>query len=268
MRSQRDFLSGLTVLIFTGVLLLAVAVGAPSGWADTLTLKDGQVIQGLLVERTETAVKFKVGGVGGQELNFPMSAVQDISFGAPAAPAAQPAPAAPAPAVPAATQAGGSVTITAGTGLLVKMQSSVVTGKSKRGDPFITVLEKAVTVEGKTVFPKGTKVYGRVAEAVAAGRVRGQAKLIIHLDEIETGSGTVAINTKSHEFQGQRSGTLRKVAVGAAIGNIDNDNNRKKGGQEGAAYGGIVAVMTPGNQIAVNPGTLMEFVLSASVKVN
>jgi hypothetical protein len=248
------------------ILILALLVAIPSlAAADTLTLKDGQVLNGTFKGMDGGKYKFEAFG---NAMEFEADKVQSLDLGDKApAPAAQPAPAAPAPAAPTAAQSGGSVTITAGTGLLVKMQSSVVTGKANKGDPFITVLEKPVSVDGKTVFPKGTKVYGRVAEAVAAGRVRGQAKLIIHLDEIETKSGIIAINTQSHEYQGAKSGTLRKVAVGAAIGNIDRDDNRKKGAQEGAAWGGVVAVMTPGNQIAINPGTLMEFVLSSPVKV-
>jgi hypothetical protein len=234
--------------------------------ADTLTLKDGQVLKGTFKGMAGGNYKFEAFG---NTMEIEADKVQSLDLGDQApAPAAQPAKAAPAPAAPVAVPASGSVTIPQGTGLLVKMQSSVVTGKANKGDPFITVLEKPVAVDGKTIFPKGTKVYGRVVEAVKAGRVRGQAKLIIHLDEIETKSGIIAINTQGHEYQGARSGTLRKVAVGAAIGNIDNDRNRKKGAQEGAAYGGVVAVMTPGNQVAINPGTLMEFVLTSPVKVN
>jgi len=253
------------------ILILVLLVAMPSlSLADTLTLKDGQVIKGTFKGMAGGNYKFEAFG---NIMEVEADKVQSLDLGDQApAPAAQPAaaappPAAPAPAAPAAAQAGGAVTVPAGTNFLVKMQSSVVTGKANKGDPFITVLEKPVTVDGKTVFPKGTKVYGRVAEAVAAGRVRGQAKLIIHLDEVETKSGIIAINTQGHEYQGAKSGTLRKVAVGAAIGNIDNDRNRKKGAQEGAAIGGVVAVMTPGNQIAVNPGTLMEFVLTSPVKV-
>ncbi len=248
------------------VIILAILVAIPTvSLADTLTLKDGQVLKGTFKGMDGGRYKFEAFG---NTMEFDADKVQSLDLGDQApAPAAQPAPAAPAPAVPTAAQTGGSMTVTAGTSLLVKMQSSVVTGKSKKGDPLITVLEKAVTVDGKTVFPKGTKVYGRVVEAVKAGRIAGQAKLIIHLDEIETKSGIIAINTQGHEYQGARSGTLRKVAVGAAIGNIDNDRNRKKGAQEGAAIGGVVAVMTPGNQVAINPGTLMEFVLISPVKV-
>jgi hypothetical protein len=253
------------------ILILALLVAIPSlALADTLTLKDGQVLKGKFIGKEGGKYTFETLG---NKMEFDEASVQSLDIGgAPPASATEPAavappPAAPAPAAPTAAQAADGATVPQGTALLVKMQSSVVTGKANKGDPFITVLEKPVTVDGKTVFPKGVKAYGRVVEAVVAGRVRGQAKLILHLDEIETGSGTVAINTQSHEYQGAKSGTLRKVAVGAAIGNIDNDNNRKKGSQEGAAFGAAAAVMTPGNQIAINAGTLMEFVLMAPVKV-
>ncbi len=248
------------------ILILAILVAIPAlSMADTITLDDGQTLKGTFRGISGGKVHFQAFG---NNMEFPVAKVVTLTMeGQAAAPVAQPAPATPTTASPTATQAGGSLTVTAGTGLLVKMQSSVVTGKANKGDPFITVLEKPVTVDGKIVFPKGTKVYGHVVEAVAARRVAGQAKLIIHLDEIETVSGAIAINTQSHEYQGARSGTLRKVAVGAALGNIDRDDNRKKGAQEGAAYGGVVAVMTPGNQIAINAGTLMEFVLIAPVKV-
>lgn len=247
----------------TPIIILAILVAIPTlSPADTITLDDGQTLKGTFKGISGGKVQFNAFG---NDMEFPVGKVVTLTMEGQAAaptPAAKPAPA-PAPA-----QATGSLTVPQGTGFLVKMQSSIVTGKTGKGSPFITVLEKPVTVNGKTVFPKGSKAYGRVVESVAARRVAGQAKLIIQLVEIDTKSGTVSINTQSHEFQGAKSGTLRKVAVGAAIGNLDRDDNRKKGAQEGAAYGGIVAVMTPGNQIAINPGTLMEFVLIAPVKVD
>jgi hypothetical protein len=249
------------------VLILIALVAIPSFvLADTITLDDGQTLKGTFKGISGGKVQFQAFG---NSMEFPVGKVVTLTMeGQAAAPAAQPAKAAPAPAAPAPARAGGPVTIPAGTGLLVKMQTAIVTGKVKPGDPFIAVVEKPITIDGKTVIRKGAKAYGRVVEAVAARRLAGQAKLIIQIVEVETASGTVSINTQSHEFQGAKSGTLRKVAVGAAIGNIDRDDNRKKGAQEGAAYGGIVAVMTPGNQIAINPGTLMEFRLVAPVKVD
>ena len=247
------------------ILILAILVAIPAlSMADTITLDDGQTLKGTFRGISGGKVQFQAFG---NDMEFPVGKVVTLTMEGQAAtltPAAKPAP---APAAPAA-KATGSATIPQGTGFLVKMQSSVVTGKANKGDPFITVLEKPVTVNGKTVFPKGSKAYGRVVEAVAARRVAGQAKLIIQLVEIETKGGMISINTQGHEYVGARSGTLRKVAVGAAIGNIDNDRNRKKGAQEGAAYGGVVAVMTPGYQVAINAGTLIEFRLITPAKVN
>jgi hypothetical protein len=119
-------------------------------------------------------------------------------------------------------------------------------------------------VNGQTVFAQGAKVYGRVVESIAARRIAGTAKLIIQVTEVETAGGPVVVGTEAHSYEGARSGTLRKVAVGAAIGSIDNN---KEGAQKGAAYGGVVAAMTPGNQIQIKAGTLMTFRLSAPVTV-
>jgi hypothetical protein len=259
------------LLRITPILILTILVAIPTlALADTLTLKDGQVLKGTFQGMEGGKYKFEAFG---NTMEFDADKVQSLDLGdkAPAA-AAQPAKAAPpaaapAPAAPPAAQAAGPVTIPQGTGFLVKMQSSIVTGKTGKGDPFITVLEKPVVVDGKTVFPKGTKAYGRVVESVAARRMAGQAKLIIQLVEVETKGGMVSINTQGHEYVGAKSGTLRKVAVGAAIGNVANDDNRKKGAQEGAAYGAMAAAITPGNQIAIQPGALLEFVLVAPVKV-
>lgn len=254
------------------IFILAFLVGMPSlSTADTLTLKDGQVLKGTFKGMDGGNYKFEAfGNTNVIEADKVQSLDVESQGTAPAAQpaAAAPPPAAPAPAAPADAQAGGAVTVPTGTIFLVKMQSAVVTGKANKGDPFITALEKPVMMDGKTVFPKGTKFYGRVVEAVVAGRIAGQAKLVIQLNEIETKGGMLSINTESHEYQGARSGTLRKVAVGAAIGNVASDDSYKKGAQEGAAYGAAAAAMTPGNQIAINAGTLLEFVLVAPVKVN
>jgi len=227
MRSQRDFLSGLTVLIFTGAVLLAVAVGTPSVWADTLTLKDGQVIQGLLVERTETAVKFSVGGVGGQVLNFPMSAVQNISFGAPAAPAA-PAATSPAPAPAAA----GNVTVSAGMPMVVKLQDTIDSRKHKANHKFTASLEGDLVSGGVVVAPKGSVVYGVITSAKRSGRLRGQTELVLALTEINVNNQLKPIVTSSIKAAGGQTGkqTAGRAARGAAVGALAD-------GSDGAATG-------------------------------
>ena len=255
-----------TFLRSVPLLILVLLLAAPTfTMADTLTLTDGQVLRGKFLGMEGGDFKFEVLGntmvIAADKVQSLEREGQDTT----------PAAAAPAPPTPASAPAPGSVSISAGTALLVQIQTDLVTGSSNEGDPFIAVLERDVHVEGQRVFARGTRVFGRVVESVAARRVAGRARLAIRLEKIETGSGEVVINTQAETFEGDRSGTARKVAVGAAIGSVAGRNSwsstAKRGTQSGAAYGGIVAVMTPGNQIAINRGTLMEFVLSDPVQV-
>jgi hypothetical protein len=265
---------------FIPILILAILVAMPSlSSADTLTLKDGQVLKGKFIGMAGGNYKFEALG---NTMEIEADKVQSLDVGDQApAPAAQPAPAAPAPAAPtaaqpaqapappapAAAQVTGMPTVAAGTDLMVKMGTTIMTGKSNKGDPFTAVLERPVIVDGKTVLPSGTKFYGKIVEAVAAGRVRGQAKLVIQLVEIETKGGIIPINVQKHEYLGPKSDTLRKVAVGAAVGNVTSDDGYKKGAQQGAAIGGAAAVMSSGKQIGINSGTLLEFRLLGPVNV-
>jgi hypothetical protein len=257
MRSQRDFLSGLTVLIFTGVLLLVFAIGAPSGWADTLTLKDGQVIQGLLVERSETAVKFKVGGVGGQELNFPMSAVQNISFGAPPAPES---PAAPPPAP--APAAAGNVTVSAGMPMVVKLQDTIDSRKHKANHKFTAALEGDLVSGGVVVAPKGSTVYGVITSAKRSGRLRGQTELVLTLTEINVNDQLKPIVTSKIKASGGKTGkqTVGRAARGAAVGGLVDGSD---GAETGAKIALGLSIVGGGGDISIPQGTLLEFRLEA-----
>ena len=243
------------------VLVISIAVFGPVPcWADTLTLDDGQVLKGSFKGIAGGKVQFEAFG---NTMVFPAGKIKSLTLeGQQAAPAPT---AKPAPSVaPAKAPGTGPVTVPPGTDLVVKLQTNLVTGRSHKGDPFICSLEKPVVVNGQTVFAKGSKVYGRVVESIAARRLAGRAKLIIQVTEVEIAGNPVVVGTEAHSYEGASSGTLRKVAVGAALGSVDDN---KEGAQRGAAYGGAVAAMTPGNQIQIKAGTLMTFRLSAPVTV-
>ena len=152
---------------------------------------------------------------------------------------------------PASAVAQDMVTVSAGTSLLVKMQSSVVTGQAKKGDSFTAVLEKSVTVAGKTVFPRGAKAYGLVLEAVEKGNISGHPALGIHLVEIETVSGTASIKTLSQGFIGTTQGTVNSVITGKVVGQA----------------GPGISVDASG-QVAIKSGALVEFSLVDPVEIN
>jgi len=152
---------------------------------------------------------------------------------------------------PASALAQDMVTVSAGTSLLVKMQSAVVTGEAKKGDHFTAVLEKSVTVDGKTVFHMGAKATGLVLEAVEKGNISGHPALGIYLVEIETASGTASIKTLSQGFVGTSEGTVNRITAGAVVGQ--------------AGHG--ISVDASG-QVAIKSGAMVEFNLVDPVEIN
>jgi len=156
-----------------------------------------------------------------------------------------------AAAVPSHSRADGAVTVPAGTAILVKMQSAVVTGEASKGDSFTAILEKSVVVNGETVFARGTRVHGQVIVSVDVGNISGRPAMALHLVEVETETGTVPIKTLSQGFIGTTQGTVNSVIAGKVVGQT----------------GPGVAVDSSG-RVTVKPGALIEFSLLDPVEVD
>src|SRR5262249_10829641 len=121
---------------------------------------------------------------------------------APAAASAAPTATAPTPPpdeVKPEAKPAPKVTVPAGTKLRVALLDAVSSDKSQDGDTFLASLNEPVVTNGKTVFAKGTKVRGRVVEAVESGRVKGRASLQLKLTEIVRDKGkNISISTKKN----------------------------------------------------------------------
>ena len=152
--------------------------------------------------------------------------------------------------MPSPGAAQNAVTVPAGTGLLVKIETPLMTGEAGSGDPFTGVLDKSVAVDGKTVFTRGTRVHGQVIVAVDVGNISGRPAMGLHLLEVEAASGTVSIKTRSQGFVGTTQGTVNRIAAGAVVGEA----------------GPGIAVDSSG-RVTVKPGALVEFQLADPVEV-
>ncbi|MEX0330087.1 MAG: hypothetical protein AB3N64_01575 [Puniceicoccaceae bacterium] len=241
-----------------GILCACPAIG------DVLELKSGDKIQGTFVGRTDEGVQFQVGS---QTLVYPHDEVANLQFGGqqPAQPAAKPeVPAQPAEAQPAQSQV---VTVNAGTGLLVRMGSTISTASSKQGEFFSSTLESDLVQNGVVVAPKGTTVYGKITVLQQAGRLAGQNRLELQVTDILIDNVRVPVVTAGVGAEGAREGakTVRNTAVGAGIGALARSDS-SKGARRGAAAGAGVS-MAKGQPIVINRGTLMEFRLTAPLTV-
>ncbi len=231
-------------LIILGSLSLALPVAA-----DVLELKNGTVLKGNYVGGTQSTVHFDSGS-GAQAIQ--KSQVISLTFTVPA----PPGKAAPA-RTPAASSSSQTVTLPAGTTLMVRMMDSV-SSKNKAGTPFTTKLEYDLGgLKG------GATVYGRIQSSTDAGRVMGQSTLDLRLSQIVVNGQSIPIATSGFQEAAQKSGVkvAKGAAAGAAIGALAGAPG--KGAANGAVVGGVIH----GKSITVPPGTLLEFTLLQPVTV-
>jgi hypothetical protein len=246
--------------------------------ADTLELKNGQVLQGKYLGGTQAVLRFEVNG---EVQTFNTNEIVALTFtghSGSAAPAAAPmaAPAAaPARASAAAASApGGGVTIPAGQTLLVRMIDGVDSSKNHVGDMFHASLETDLTVNDTVVARKGTDVYGRLAEAKEAGHMSGSAELQLELTRMVIDGKDYPLVSSDYSLKGKGRGsnTAKKVGGGAVAGAIigaiaGGGAGAAIGAGVGSAAGAGVQVFTRGQQVKVPSETLLEFRLQQPAMV-
>jgi hypothetical protein len=247
----------------------AVFIAIPA-LADTLQMKDGRVIQGKFLGGTQASVQFETNG------KIDLYNVEDIisvTFTAQAHERPAPAresesPEAPAPPArpPAVTSNSGSISVPAGTHVLVRMIDSVDSDKNSVGDRFRASLEQDFVVEGAVIAPKGADAYGRLAEAKGAGHFEGKAQLKLELTDLVINSRMHPIITGDYEVSGASRGadTAKKVGIGAVAGTVigaiaGGGKGAAIGAGVGAGAGAAVQVMTKGEQVHVPSETLLDF---------
>ncbi len=224
------------------LLLLGLVLLVNPATAQTLTLVDGETIQGRYMGGTQETIIFEVNG---ETQIFSITEVESLSFDYESVSAAA------AQAAPVTT-----ITVPAGTLILVKLDQTIVTGRNKAGERFTATLEADVVVEGYVIGPRGTKLYGKIVEAQKGGRLARVASLQLTLTDFMVDNQLRPMHTDVFGVEGTRQGTLAKIAVGAAVGGIAGGES---GLNEGAAVGLAAAAMTPGNQIQLPKGALIEF---------
>ena len=256
----------LVSLVAAGILSLGITARA-----DILEMKDGRIVEGRYMGGTRRNVQFLVDG---QRQFFRVDEIdavifEDESRGGNAAPAAR-----VSQRIRSRSRAatGQTLTIPAGTRLLVRMIDGVDSKRNRIGDRFRASLETALTVNGTIVAPKGTDVYGRLTEAKGAGRVRGRAELGLELTDIVIGERSYPLMTGEYGERGGSAGTGKKVGGGAALGAVigaiaGGGSGALKGAAIGGAAGTGVAVATKGQQVRVPSETVLEFTIQQPLSV-
>jgi hypothetical protein len=169
-------------------------------------------------------------------------------------------------ATSAAAQTAATVTVPAGTRILIRMVDSVDSSKQKAGYRFTATLETNLQAVDVVVAPRGTTVYGRLASASSAGRVSGSSELTLELMDIVINGTDYPLLSDTHEVKGSGEGsnTAKKVVGGAGLGALiggmaGGGKGAGIGALAGSAGGTAVAASKKGEQLSIPSETLLEF---------
>ena len=158
------------------------------------------------------------------------------------------------------------VTVPAGTRILIRMIDPIDSSKQKTGYRFTASLETNLQAEDTVVAPRGTTVYGQLAQASSAGRMSGSSQLTLELTDIVIDGTAYPLLTSTFEVKGKGEGkkTAGKILGGAGLGAIiggiaGGGTGAAIGALAGAAGGTAIAASKKGEQLQIPSESLIEF---------
>jgi hypothetical protein len=260
------------------LLHLAVAfVAAAVFLADTITMKDGRVIQGTYLGGSARQVRI---GIGDQIQTLDVSDVARIEFGD-SAPMAEPAPPPVREerreerreALPQQPVLG--ITLPAGTSFAIRMIDAVDSQTASVGQNFAGSLDAPVVDStGRTIIPRGADVVLKLVDAKQSGKISGRTELALSMMSVRVQGQMVDIRTqtvteKSTNRAGRSAGTIGGGAVGGAVlgGILGGGKGAAIGAGAGAAGGTAVELATSGQRVRVPSETRLTFVLDDPVRI-
>ncbi len=254
------------------LLYIAVAfVAATAGLADTITMKDGRVIQGTYLGGSARQVRVEIGD---QIQTLDVSDVARIEFGN-NAPVEEPAVRREERREAAAQQAMMGITLPAGTNFAVRMIDSVDSQTAQVGQSFAGSLDAPVVdASGQTIIPRGADVVLKLVDSKQSGKIAGRAELALAMMSVRVNGQMVDIQTqtvreKSADRAGRSAGTIGGGAIGGAVlgGILGGGKGAAIGLGAGAAGGTAVEMVTSGQRVRVPSETRLTFVLDNPVRI-
>ena len=179
------------------LVLLIAAFAASSLFADTIELANGRLLEGDFVGSSNGIIMFNTGE--GIEA-FPENEVVGMWFSSGVATRDAEVSAGPAP----------TITIPAGTRLVIRMSDSVDSKRHASGHRFNAQLEGAVVVDGVTVLPRGTIIQGRIASSQQSGRAVGSSSMSIELNRSNMSSLSNPLNRLNISIESNLSSPSRR----------------------------------------------------------
>ena len=128
--------------------------------------------------------------------------------------------------------------IPVGTTIKVRMIDKLSSEENQSGDTFHGTLEEPIEVAGKTVYPKGADVMGRITDVHSSGRLSEPGELDLVLVTVGAGHVAESIRVQPLVIKGEShtKSNATKIGGGAVLGAIIGGI---AGGGKGAAIGTV-----------------------------
>jgi hypothetical protein len=219
-----------------------------SAHSDTLELADGTLLEGDFVGSSNNIVMFNTGD--GIEA-FPESEVVGIFLSKGVSTREEEQVRVQEQKKPT------TVTLPSGTRLVIRTSETVDTKRHSAGHRFRSQLESALVVDGITVAPRGTVVYGTISQSKQANRLAGSSEMAIVFTDVMIEDQLHRMSTQGLKAQGQNEAgrTAGRTARAAALGGLYGGSSSAK---KGAKLGLGASLVTSGSSINIPAGTIVE----------
>jgi hypothetical protein len=162
--------------------------------------------------------------------------------------------------------ASATITIPAGTRLVIRTTETIDSSRHSAGHRFRGQLEGALVVDGVTAIPRGSFVHGRLISANQSGRMAGSSELVAEFSDVMVDDQLIPMSTGALAAQtgGEAGRTVGRTARAAAVGGLIGGSS---GARTGARVGVGASILTRGASVNIPRGTVLETTLSAPLTV-
>lgn len=252
---------------FLALMLIGFSLSTLAGVvrADTLVLRDGTQVSGVLVSATAQTIAFK--DAKGVVHRYDRSKIQTLEFAAAVQKAAK-----------AAVQNKKLETLASGTEIVVRTNEAIDSKSATENQAFAAQVDQDVMGSlNSVVIPKGSPTE-LVIRHVSSGGVTGSPEMVLDVQSITVGGQRYLVSTadlqqKSDTGIGANKRTAEAVGGGAALGAIvgavvGKGKGAAIGAAVGAAGGAGTQILIKGKTVQIPAETVLKFQLDKPVSLN
>src|SRR5271165_6813256 len=240
--------------------LISLALAMTAMAADTVTLRDGRVINGTYLGGSPRLVKVDAND---QIQTLDVSDIVSIEFDAGRERNER----------GTRSTAASTVSLPAGTRFVIRMIDAVDSERDSVGKTFAASMDEPVLGDGQTVIPRGADVVVKLVDAKESGKLTGRTTLTLDLMSVKVNGRMVDVNTETVTKESSSRGARTAKAVGgtAALGTIigaiaGGGKGAAIGAGSGAAVGTGAEILTKGQRVRIPSETRLTFALETAVR--